>query len=121
MNFNWNISYHKPDHPDNLFLDYKVEFGGDENRDCRRIYYRMVPSQLTWWQQWFCNPWHQFYHAQGNTLSQWFTIEQFWKDIKPITTVRDAIEYNNNQNAVVKGKRDMLVKKGWLWPEDLNE
>ena len=118
---NWRINHVTVDNQLEEYMDCPIELGWDNDNDNRRLFYRVVPSKLPFWKRVFNNPWKQFKHIQGSYLSQWYSIERFWKDIKPLETLRDAEEYVEEQRRLVKEKREFIARQGIMWPDDLNE
>ena len=105
--------------------DWKIEIklDGISYKDLRKIYYRILPSELTWWQRLFCNKWQPFFHGYESVhgVGQFFDRHRYCKQIKPLQTYGDVDKYLREQATLIKTNREEAVMRGLIWDDQDSE
>ncbi len=112
-------------------IDYskcRIQFGFEWVFDsCRRpndyryIYWRIHPSEMTWWDRTFKNPWRQFRYAIYDDLNDIYDPRQFKEELSQIKTYEQALEYQNSQCQIVRDYCKEKQDAGEYWPDKLND
>ena len=91
----------------------------------RYIFYRIVPSQLKWWQRVFCNGWKTMYKATdystilGNT-TELFTLAEYTNEIFKLKTYGEVCDYLAHQKELANKsylEHKEKIKNGETWPD----
>lgn len=77
----------------------------------RTFYWRIKPKELNLWNRLFHNPWRTFTHVVIEDLNSVYDIEDYYSDIKPITTYGEAIKYQKTQNEKARKAHEEAIKK----------
>lgn len=101
--------------------NWKVEFQFDSNTssDYRRIWWRVKPSELPLLKRLFSNEWNKLYRAYkwvGGT-SYLYSIDDYYKDIAPMKTVGDVLEYLTKQDVIIQERHEKSIKEHEIWPD----
>lgn len=113
-------------YPTNSKVEFKTASLLKLRRDNRKIYYRIVPSELGFFKRIFCNPWRQLYHAftyvKGANI--FYTVKEYNEEIKPLKTFGDVCDYLKEQNLIIEKTSEKLYKEhleavanGEEWPD----
>ena len=101
--------------------NWKVQFEFDSNTSSehRRIWWRVVPTELPLLKRWFSNDWNELYHAYkwvGGT-DKLYSIDEYYKDVAPMKTVGDVLEYLNKQDVILQERHEKRIKAHEIWPD----
>ena len=91
----------------------KIEICYEEtSTEYRYIYWRIHPSELSWWDRTFRNPWRIFKHECAGRLNPCYNPKRYKNELSHIKTYEDALRYYNQQ------KKTLLIvniKNSWIW------
>ena len=109
--------------------DKKVEFKTEKispRIDSRRIFYRIIPSELSWWKRKYCNSWAPMYHTTkfvGGTVNI-FELQDYQDLIFPLKTYGEVIDFLAEQKeaadkleAELEAYRKERIARGEEWPD----
>ena len=104
----------------NIELRYEWVFiGAHDDNDPRYIYWRVQPSEMTWWDRHFHNPWRQFSRVITDDLNDIYSPRSFKNELSHIKTVEQARNYQDEQYKILNEIYQKKVDKGEAWPIDL--
>ena len=89
--------------------------------DYRYIYWRIRPSEMTWWDRIFHNPWRLFSGVIVDELNEVYSPKTFKEQLSHIKTYEQAVNYQNEQYRIVEEKKLEKIATGEYWPDDLND
>ena len=110
--------------------DKKVEFKTEKipssAGNTRRIFYRIKPSELSWWKRKYCNPWTRMYRALkfvGGTVNI-FEFQDYHDLIFPLKTYGEVIDFLAEQKnigdeteAELNASMRERIERGEEWPD----
>lgn len=81
-------------------IQIKTVYFFDEKDGFRNIYFRIKPSELSFFRRIFNNPWLKFKKCFNftNKLTDFYSPLEFKTEIKPLKTYGDAIDYLKRQS-----------------------
>jgi hypothetical protein len=102
----------------------KVEFRTEKYFDNkRRVYYRIVPSELPFWKRWFHNDWEPLYHRYEyiDSIKEHYDPKEYAQEVLPLTTYGDVRRYLEETDKIVRKQRIEKLKNGDIWPDELDK
>ena len=89
--------------------------------DLRYYWYRIVPSELPFFQRIFRNPWYcaykfSEYSLSGNYRCYAFSVDDYYKYIEPLRTYGDAVSFISEQYDKVEAHKKEMIEKHRIWP-----
>lgn len=83
--------------------------------DFRLVYYKIEPSELSWFKRTFCNPWRTMFHAYKyyySGHSDLFDAETYKNEVRCLSTFGEVCDYLNRQLCLEK-KREVEQEQEW--------
>lgn len=102
----------------------KVEFRTEKSFDNeRRVYYRIVPSELPLLQRWFHNDWELLYHRYKyiDLIKEHYDPKEYIQEVLPLTTYGDVRRYLEETDKIIRKQRIEKLKNGDIWPDELDK
>ena len=100
-------------YPSNL----KIELSYSQLTGNYRYYYwRIKPSELSFWNRLFNNAWHQLFHACGDDWNPCFSPKRYWDDIDNLKTVEDIEKYIEREWNKIQIERNILIENKLKFP-----
>ena len=106
---------------DNRKVEFSTEITMNGHSQFRKVYWRIVPSELNWWDRKFHNRWHKmwWYYKDGN-YTDLFSVEEFKFMRSSISTVSDVEKWEEEGDR----KREMSIEHESRyrdWRDAINE
>lgn len=102
--------------------DWQVQYMLDSNThlDYRRIWWRVLPSELPILKRWFFNQWNEMFHAYKyiGGRSESFTKDEYYNVIRPMKTVGEVLDYLRKQKVIIEERHDRKLNKHEIWPDE---
>ncbi len=102
------------------YSDYPIQFrfGYISSPDDRRkIEWRICPSELSFWDRLFHNPWRPFYKECCGEVTYYFNPTEWKEELSQLKTYKDAIEYQSKQYEMHIDYRRKRIDDGVIWPD----
>lgn len=98
--------------------NYNIEFRfRNYSMGYREILWRIVPSELGFWDRCFHNPWRVLYRASYRHLTNLFKAGH-WKDVRELTTYRSIMEYQAQEEEKARKVLQLDVELGSAWGDE---
>ena len=101
----------KEDH--NIEWKYEDVFYGK-----RRFYYRILPSELSWFRRFFKNPWRAVYRTIRLNTTDIYDVRDYNTHIKSLKTLNDVLSYQKNEEELLYKNRKEAIENGEIWPDE---
>ena len=107
----------------------KIEFKTESCqyfRDGRRIFYRIVPDELGWWERKYSNQWAPLYRALKyiGGMTDVFSLEDYKEMVFPLKTYGDVVDFLAKQKEIgerrskeIEASRQERIARGEEWPD----
>ena len=78
----------------------------DCDSEFRRVFYKIEPSELSWFKRTFCNPWRIMFRAYKTFAgrSDLFDVETYKNEVRCLSTFGDVCNYLTRQLYLEKKK-----------------
>lgn len=104
--------------------NWKVQYMLDSSTssDYRRVWWRVLPSELPLLKRWFCNGWNEMFHAYSyfSGTSQFFSRKNYYEEIRPMNTVGEVLDYLRKQKVIIEDRHDRRLNNHEIWPDEEN-
>lgn len=98
--------------------NYNIEFRlKNYSMGYRQILWKIVPSELGIWDRLFHNPWRILYRSCYRELTDLFKARH-WKDVRQLTTYRDIMEYQAQEEEKARKVLQHDVELGVAWGDE---
>ena len=100
-------------------IEFRYENGAspDGKIRYRKLYWRIKPDQLNWFQRLFGNQWRQLSHEWLGRWNPYFSSTEFLDKVKPCRTVADIERYVEEEAKLIEN----YPRETFGWPKNLNE
>jgi hypothetical protein len=98
-------------------IEFCCENGASREGKNRKLYWRIKPDQLNWFQRLFTNQWRQLSHECMGSWNPYFSSTEFLDKVKPCRTVADIERYVEEEAKLIEN----YPRETFGWPKNLNE
>ena len=101
------------------YSKYTIQICSDNSSsNMRKVFWRINPKELNWWERIFKNPWRCLYHQCMYHMNPYFSAEQYMKGPKQLKTYYDVTNYIQNEERKAKNEHNEYVAHGIIWDDE---